>query len=91
MAKCPKCETPLELTPAVLGEQMLSLRMTWEGEMMQAKTIAGTIDGTRKLLEMTAKDMGAKCQVFVHKIDQRDKELQVDFILCTEYAKGKAP
>lgn len=60
MASCPHCTKEFSLSPTILDKETFTMRITWEGEMIEAKTVGGLIENTRKLLLSVAKDAGMK-------------------------------
>lgn len=60
MASCPHCTKEFSLSPKILDKETLTMRITWEGEMIEAKTVGGVIENTRKLLLSVAKEAGMK-------------------------------
>lgn len=78
---CPKCQTPIVMKAMVPDNQRLVFHMTFEGEMVSAATIGGSIMNMRKLLQVTAKDCGEKVEVFVTNLKMVDHEVSVEFAI----------
>jgi len=91
MAKCPHCDKGFTLSPHVLDKETLSLHMTWEGEMIEARTIGGMIENTRKLLAEVAKQSGMKKPyIAMAGIDFGEREATFHFTLLEEREARKA-
>ncbi|KAF1711101.1 hypothetical protein CSC70_04015 [Pseudoxanthomonas kalamensis DSM 18571] len=63
----------------------MTFRMTWEGDAIEAKTVGGVIENTRKLLVSAAKDSGCgNYAVMMDGIDWGDKEASFHFLLIAK-------
>ena len=92
MAKCPSCDAPLTLSAIPMDQEKVSLRIEWEGAHVEAKTVAGLIENTRKLLASAAKDAGCgDYSVFMHGIDWGEQEASFHFLLIRKPRKQETP
>lgn len=79
--KCPNCETPLSMTVSAMEQELVSMRIEWEGALVEASTIGGLIENTRKLLACGAKDVGIPSNIFMHSIEWGDKMATFRFLV----------
>lgn len=73
--KCPNCQTDLKISDKFADEQVLHFSIKYEGDMLSARTVHGTLAQVEKLLIATGKDIGVKTRVYVHSIKQEPHEL----------------
>lgn len=79
---CPSCSERISLIAAVGRNQRwgISLRPGPSG-LLQAATIAGTIDGAQKMMRATTLEDGAKVQTYVEAISTKDDgTIDISFI-----------
>lgn len=92
MAKCPSCDAPLVLSAIPMDEERFSMRIEWEGAHVEAKTVAGVIENTSKLLASAAKDAGCgSYAVFMHGVEWAEQEATFHFLLIRKPSKQETP
>ena len=90
--KCPHCETEIkvsavaELPPA----QRMSICITHEHPLLAVELVAGTLSNFEKLMQATARELGAKCHVFVVGIRQEPGRLTFDLLIADSKDNKKA-
>lgn len=82
--KCPKCETELAIDAALPSEQVMYFTLNYEGDLLSAKTVHGTLAALEKALLLVAKNMDCKASVFVHSIEQKPHQLKVGLLLTAK-------
>ena len=87
---CPMCDHELEGRIAVFvpKEQIITMKLKTENEMVSAKTIGGVITNTEQLLVSIAKDIGGMVSVFVKSIKTKPGEIAIEF--CVLDVSGDA-
>lgn len=89
MAKCPHCDKPFSITPRTLEQETVTMHITWEGAMIEAKTIGGVIENTRKLLVAVAKDAGMSAYIGMSGIEFGDGEAKLHFAVIDKAKRGR--
>lgn len=84
--KCPCCETPLSLNTVAMDKELVSLHLEWEGAMVEARTIGGVVENTRKLLAASAKEVGIPSDIFMRSIEWGDKQATFHFLVIPRTA-----
>lgn len=87
MATCPSCKSEFEITKKNLDSELLTMHITWGGDLVEAKTIGGLIENTRKLLAAAAREAGNPCDVFMQGIDWGDREAKFHFLLIAKQSQ----
>lgn len=82
--KCPKCETELEIDAAFPSEQIMYFTLNYEGELLSAKTVHGTLAALERSLLSVAKNMDCKGSVFVHSIEKKPNQLKVGLLITAK-------
>ena len=92
--ECPHCKESLGLTKQVMKQELVGLKLTWEGSLVEAKTIGGMIENTRKLLAAAAKEVGIPSDIFMHSIEWQEQGATFNFLVVprpTPEAKERTP
>lgn len=79
--KCKECGADLELTARMPDEQVVKMRLEYIGEVLPAREVGETILNFRKLFNSCAKDMGAKTDLYIRRIEQGEKFIEIEFLL----------
>lgn len=68
------------------------MSITWEGAFIEARTVAGVIENTRKLLAASAKEAtGIAYNVVMHGIDWGEHEASFHFVLLSPVSPERKP
>jgi hypothetical protein len=86
--KCPACNETIGLTLKALDREVVSLTIEWEGAFVEARTIGGMIENTRKLLACSAKELGVPMIAMMHSIEWGEKRAVFHFALVPSAQKG---
>lgn len=80
--QCPNCGTEISMIAAVGHEQRWGITIKpGPVGLIQAGTVAGTIDGAQKLMRLSCREGGANVQTYVEALrTDPDGEIQIDFI-----------
>lgn len=86
---CPSCkkESDYYFVADVPDQQVMYMSIKYEGRFISAKTLAGFIGNTEKLLKSVAKDIGTKVEVFVESIEYETNQITIGFQILR--VKGK--
>ncbi len=87
--ECPNCHEKLSITTTLPSEQIMYYRIKYEGELLSARTVHGTLAALEKALLLLAKDEGVKARVFVHSVEQKPHELTIGLLLTADPIKVK--
>ena len=79
--KCPHCETEIKITTHDLKNHSMSVVIKHDGEYLKAKTVGGVITNMAALLSEVSKNMDGKVNVAFGGIEQKDRELTINFIV----------
>ena len=79
--ECPHCHEPLQMTKTAMKQELMAMRISWEGALVEASTVGGLIENTRKLLASGARDVGFPSDIFMHSIEWGDKTATFNFLV----------
>lgn len=81
---CQSCgqENHFDMVANVPDDQVVTITIEREGDLMAAKTVSGMIENTANLLESVADDVGFKACVFIKSIVHEQKRTSVSFLVC---------
>jgi hypothetical protein len=87
---CPKCSEKFNVEAAVCvpPTQQLTMKLELSSEMIAARTLGLSIINMRKLLVSVAKDIGAKVEVLVHKLQMDGRSVEIGYTIV---AVGQQP
>lgn len=90
---CPHCSKKLglEVTSKLMNESRVSFVMTpHPGELLQAKTVGGSIAEIAKIMIANDRDLGCRTTVLVEGISCKDGEITARFLLCRHKPEAAA-
>jgi len=88
--KCPKCDTPLCVTHKALDAERLTFTLTFEGDMLMARTLGECITNLNKLLTIEARAVGMKrAAVFLTSMTLDAHKAEVGLLLTQRPAKSR--
>jgi hypothetical protein len=93
-AECPHCGEPFAIEfMASLPEQtcLTFVIQVAEGQLIQAKTLAGVVDAFDGMQRAIGKEAGYKTTTLIKALETEDNELRITFMICNAASGMEAP